>query len=104
MVQMWHDSGILIKSWQIGTYVGMSTFIVGFAGLAGTPITGAMIDHYHGYSEGIIFSASVIMVGALISKFFESFGHQLYTAMSRVINSDFAFIVHWPGDILQPTT
>jgi len=51
---------------KIGTYVGMSTFVIGFAGLAGTPITGALINTYHGYTEGIIFSASVIMAGAVI--------------------------------------
>jgi hypothetical protein len=44
----------------------MSTFVVGFAGLAGTPITGALIETYHGYTEGIIFSASVIMAGAIL--------------------------------------
>lgn len=43
----------------------MSTFVVGFAGLAGTPITGALINN-SGYSQGIIFSASVIMGGAVI--------------------------------------
>ncbi|POR33770.1 Riboflavin transporter MCH5 [Tolypocladium paradoxum] len=51
---------------KIGTYVGMSTFVVGFAGLAGTPITGALINNYSGYTQGIIFSASVIMAGAVI--------------------------------------
>lgn len=44
----------------------MSTFVIGFAGLAGTPITGVLISHYHGYTGGIIFSASAIMAGALI--------------------------------------
>ena len=44
----------------------MSTFVIGFAGLAGTPITGALINTYHGYAEGIIFSASVMMAGAVI--------------------------------------
>jgi hypothetical protein len=51
---------------QIGTYVGMSTFVVGFAALAGTPITGALINAHEGYSQGIIFSASVIMGGAVL--------------------------------------
>ena len=51
---------------QIGTYVGMSTFVVGFAGLAGTPITGALLNNYNDYSPAIIFSASVIMGGAVI--------------------------------------
>ena len=41
------------------------TFVVGFAGLAGTPISGALIDTYHVYSKAIIFSASVTMAGAL---------------------------------------
>lgn len=54
---------------QIGTYVGMSTFVVGFAGLTGTPIVGALVDVRQGYSEGIIFSASVIMAGAVIFAF-----------------------------------
>ena len=40
--------------------------MVGFAGLAGTPITGALIDKYQGYDEAIIFSATVIMAGAVI--------------------------------------
>jgi fucose permease len=44
----------------------MATFVVGFAGLAGTPITGALINTDHGYTEGILFSASVIMAGAVI--------------------------------------
>lgn len=57
---------ILFNKLQIGTYVGMSTFVVGFAGLAGTPITGALINTYHGYTQGIIFSASVSMAGAII--------------------------------------
>jgi hypothetical protein len=44
----------------------MSTFVIGFAGLAGTPVTGVLINKYQGYAEGIIFSASVIMAGAVI--------------------------------------
>lgn len=44
----------------------MSTFIIGFAGLAGTPITGAMIEKYHGYTQGIIFSGAVLMAGAVL--------------------------------------
>jgi predicted MFS family arabinose efflux permease len=51
---------------QIGAYVGQSTFIVGFAGLAGTPITGALINTYRGYTQGITFSGSVMMAGAII--------------------------------------
>ncbi|KAK1252365.1 hypothetical protein MKX08_003552 [Trichoderma sp. CBMAI-0020] len=50
---------------KIGTYLGMSTFLIGFGGLAGTPITGALIDRYNGYSQGIIFSGAVLMAGAV---------------------------------------
>jgi len=50
---------------QIGTYIGQATFVVGFAGLAGTPITGALISQ-HGFSAGITFSAVVILVGAVL--------------------------------------
>ncbi|UKZ60910.1 uncharacterized protein TrAtP1_002180 [Trichoderma atroviride] len=50
---------------KIGTYLGMSTFLIGFGGLAGTPITGALIERYHGYSQGIIFSGAVLMAGAV---------------------------------------
>lgn len=56
----------LFNELQIGTYISMSTFVIGFAGLAGTPITGALINNRHGYTDGIIFSASVIMAGAVI--------------------------------------
>ncbi|KAM0255601.1 hypothetical protein ACHAQJ_005605 [Trichoderma viride] len=51
---------------KIGTYLGMATFITGFAGLAGTPITGALIAKYHDYSQGIIFSGAVLMAGAVL--------------------------------------
>jgi predicted MFS family arabinose efflux permease len=54
---------------QIGAYVGQATFILGFAGLAGTPITGALIDNHDGYTQGIIFSGSVMMAGAVIFTF-----------------------------------
>jgi MFS family permease len=54
---------------QIGAYVGQSTFVIGFAGLAGTPITGALIESYQGYTQGIVFSGSVMMVGAVMFTF-----------------------------------
>jgi hypothetical protein len=50
---------------QIGTYIGQSTFVVGFAGSAGTPITGALINQ-HSFSSGIAFGGVVIMVGAIL--------------------------------------
>ncbi|KAL6900170.1 major facilitator superfamily domain-containing protein [Trichoderma evansii] len=51
---------------KIGTYLGMSTFLVGFGGLAGTPITGALIEKYDGYSQGIIFSGAALIAGAVL--------------------------------------
>lgn len=52
---------------KIGTYISMATFVIGFGGLAGTPIAGALIgDDGHGYTDGILFSASVLMAGAVI--------------------------------------
>ncbi|KAL7947996.1 MFS general substrate transporter [Trichoderma barbatum] len=51
---------------KIGTYLGMSTFLIGFGGLGGTPITGALIDTYGGYSQGIIFSGAVLLAGAVL--------------------------------------
>ncbi|KAL6874607.1 MFS general substrate transporter [Trichoderma longibrachiatum] len=51
---------------KIGTYLGMATFLIGFGALGGTPITGALIDKYGGYSQGIIFSGAVLMTGAVL--------------------------------------
>ncbi|KAI5235765.1 MFS general substrate transporter [Aureobasidium subglaciale] len=52
---------------KIGTYIHQSCCIVGFTGLAGTPITGALFDKGTDYSRGIIFSAAVMMVGAVLT-------------------------------------
>lgn len=51
----------------MGTYLGQATFVFGFAALAGAPIIGALFDAYPGYSQGIIFSASVMMAGAVVA-------------------------------------
>ncbi|KAK0701979.1 major facilitator superfamily domain-containing protein, partial [Lasiosphaeria miniovina] len=51
---------------QIGAYIGQLTFIIGFAGLAGAPTTGALIGNEGDYARGTIFSASVIMAGAVV--------------------------------------
>ncbi|KAL4779447.1 major facilitator superfamily domain-containing protein [Aspergillus varians] len=64
---------------KVGTYVGQSTFVVGVAALAGTPITGALIND-RGYSAGIVFSASVLMAGAVIFTF-----ARYYFAKDRLI-------------------
>ncbi|KAB5585659.1 major facilitator superfamily domain-containing protein [Coniochaeta sp. 2T2.1] len=54
---------------QIGAYVGQSTFVIGFAGLAGTPVTGALISSHGGYAQGIVFSGAVMMAGAVVFTF-----------------------------------
>ncbi|GAB7355508.1 hypothetical protein MBLNU459_g5997t1 [Dothideomycetes sp. NU459] len=51
---------------EIGSYLGMALGIYGIAGLTGTPITGAMISHYNGYDEAIIFSGSVMIAGTVL--------------------------------------
>ncbi|KAL5361114.1 major facilitator superfamily domain-containing protein [Aspergillus floccosus] len=51
---------------QIGTYLGMALFVVGVAGLTGTPICGAMIDHYGGFTQAAAFSGASVMFGAIL--------------------------------------
>lgn len=53
--------------------------MVGFAGLAGTPITGALIGG-HGYTAGIAFSAAVMMIGAVLIT-----GARYYFAKDKVV-------------------
>ncbi|KAI9827424.1 MAG: hypothetical protein M1819_006965 [Sarea resinae] len=49
---------------QIGTYIGMALGVASIAGLVGTPITGALISHYGGYDQALIFSGVVMIFGA----------------------------------------
>ncbi|KIW19544.1 hypothetical protein PV08_00116 [Exophiala spinifera] len=51
---------------QFGTYLGMAMAVLGVAGLTGTPICGAMIQSYGGYSECAIFSGVVMLFGSLL--------------------------------------
>lgn len=51
---------------EIGSYLGMALALYGVAGLTGTPITGAMISHYGGYDEAIIFSGVVMIAGTAL--------------------------------------
>ena len=51
---------------QMGTYIGMASFIFGIAGLTGTPINGAFLQRYHGYNEAIYFSGSTMLVGSIL--------------------------------------
>lgn len=54
--------------------------MVGFAGLAGTPITGALFNDYNSYTQGIVFSAAVTMAGAVFVT-----GARYYFAKDKLI-------------------
>jgi len=49
----------------IGTYIGMAMGISSFAGLTGTPITGALLKNSSSYTDPAIFSGVVVMAGAV---------------------------------------
>ena len=49
---------------QIGTYIGMASGIFGVAALTGTPINGALISHYGGYTQATIFSGVCALAGS----------------------------------------
>jgi MFS family permease len=51
---------------HIGTYLGMGMAVISLAGLTGTPITGALIDHYKCYTQAAIFSGVSTLVGAAL--------------------------------------
>ncbi|GES57289.1 Monocarboxylate transporter [Aspergillus terreus] len=51
---------------QIGTYLGMALFVVAIAALTGTPICGAMIDHYGSFTQVAAFSGASVMFGAVL--------------------------------------
>lgn len=51
---------------QIGTHLGMSMAIIGLAGLTGTPICGALLERYGGYTQAAVFSGVVMLVGAFL--------------------------------------
>lgn len=51
---------------EIGTYFGMASAILSIAALTGTPITGALISHYHSYSQAMIWSGVLVLAGAAL--------------------------------------
>ena len=63
----WPDVGVTRNlarlDGKIGAYLGMALLLVGLAGLTGTPICGALIDHY-GWTAAKAFSGAVVLVGA----------------------------------------
>lgn len=48
----------------IGSYIGMALGVLSLASLIGTPITGAMISHYHSFHQAMIFAGVCGLVGA----------------------------------------
>ncbi|KAJ5783765.1 uncharacterized protein N7518_009442 [Penicillium psychrosexuale] len=51
---------------QIGTHLGMSMAIIALAGLTGTPICGALLERYGGYTQAAIFSGVVMFFGSVL--------------------------------------
>jgi MFS family permease len=51
---------------QIGTYLGMAMGILGIAGLAGTPITGALLESGGSFTHPAIFSGVVMLAGTVM--------------------------------------
>lgn len=53
----------------IGTYMGMGMGISSIAGLIGPPITGALVNRYHGFVEVSIFSGVMVLIGSAVAVF-----------------------------------
>lgn len=65
---------------EIGSYLGMALGVYSFAGLSGTPITGAMINDYSSYQPAIIFAGVSALLGGMIV-----FASRYYIAGARLI-------------------
>lgn len=62
---------------DIGTYMGMGMALSSFAALVGPPVSGHMLDMYHGFHQVSYFSGSMAIVGGIIAlgaKYFSSKG------------------------------
>jgi len=49
---------------QIGTYVGMASAVIGIAALTDALITVALVSHWHGFSQAMIFSGGTVLSGS----------------------------------------
>jgi MFS family permease len=65
---------------EIGSYLGMALGVYSFAGLSGTPITGAMINDYDSYRPAITFAGVSALLGALII-----FASRYYIAGTKLV-------------------
>lgn len=52
---------------DIGTYMGMGIAFASIAVLVGPPVSGALLNRYHGYDQISIFGGVVCMVGAVLT-------------------------------------
>jgi MFS family permease len=52
---------------EIGTYIGMGMAVMSVATLIGPPINGALLNDYGGFLQVQIFSAAVMMFGAVLA-------------------------------------
>ncbi|KAL0938465.1 monocarboxylate permease-like protein [Colletotrichum truncatum] len=62
---------------EIGTYMGMGVAIASVAILIGPPVSGALLNRFHGFMEVSIFGGAMCMTGVvlmLIAKFFSKGG------------------------------
>ncbi|KAJ5634822.1 hypothetical protein N7528_002664 [Penicillium herquei] len=51
---------------KIGSYMGMGLGVLSFAGLTGTPISGAMITQYGSYHPAMIFASVCSLAEAAV--------------------------------------
>ncbi|KAI8267356.1 Aspyridones efflux protein apdF [Colletotrichum sp. SAR11_239] len=62
---------------EIGTYMGMGISIASVAVLIGPPVSGALLNEYHGFTQISVFGGSVCMAGVvftMIAKYFSKEG------------------------------
>ncbi|EXU99397.1 MFS transporter [Metarhizium robertsii] len=52
---------------QMGTYLGMAMAMLGVAALAGTPITGALLESGGNFTHAAVFSGVVMLAGTVVS-------------------------------------
>ncbi|KAH6889185.1 major facilitator superfamily domain-containing protein [Thelonectria olida] len=51
---------------NIGTYMGVGMALASFSALVGPPVSGAMIDKYHGFEEVTYFGGAMTLFGAVL--------------------------------------
>jgi MFS family permease len=50
---------------EMGTYMGMGMFVIGFAALVGPPISGAFVTRYQSFDQASIFCGAMALSGAM---------------------------------------